>query len=64
MQIPREIFKAYDIRGLVEQVTPEIAERVGAAMAKKLNAKHMVVGRDMRSSSPELYQAKLHSHSS
>ncbi|MFC1787941.1 phosphomannomutase/phosphoglucomutase [Patescibacteria group bacterium] len=65
MDIPRHIFKAYDIRGLVDQeITPDLAQQIGKAFAKLLKAelpdKDLVVavGRDMRESSP-VYQEKL-----
>ncbi len=52
------IFKAYDIRGLYGQdLTEEIAERIGRALAVFLNARRVVVGRDMRSHSPALQAA-------
>ncbi|MFH1611505.1 MAG: phosphomannomutase/phosphoglucomutase [Patescibacteria group bacterium] len=59
MEIPRSIFKAYDIRGLVDEVSPEIAKLVGVAVVDSLKAKRIVVGRDMRSSSPALYEAVI-----
>jgi hypothetical protein len=43
------IYKAYDIRGVVgKDLTPEIAYRIGDAFARLLQAKRLVVGRDMR----------------
>lgn len=64
MNIPREVFKAYDIRGLVgEQITPDLAEAIGRGYASLLRQEHenkhlsVVVGRDMRDSSPELQKA-------
>lgn len=59
MLIPEKIFLANDIRGLLEEVTPELAERVGAALVKKTGAKTVVVGRDMRATSPELAAAAI-----
>ncbi|MFH1632049.1 MAG: phosphomannomutase/phosphoglucomutase [bacterium] len=59
MNIPRHIFKAYDIRGLLAEVTPEIAEAVGFALVEKTGAKRVVVGRDMRETSPELAVAAM-----
>lgn len=59
MEIPRSIFKAYDIRGLVDEVSPEIAKLVGSVVVDRLKAKKIVVGRDMRSSSPALYEAVI-----
>jgi len=57
MNIPDHIFKAYDIRGLLAEVSTEIASQVGIAVVKKTGAKIVVVGRDMRKTSPELAQA-------
>ncbi len=52
------IFKAYDVRGVVpEDFNEEIACRVGNAFARFLQAKTIVVGRDMRLSSPEIAAA-------
>ncbi len=59
MPFPQHIFRSYDIRGLLDEVTPEIAERVGAALVQKTGAKTVVVGRDMRATSPELSQAAM-----
>ena len=64
MQIPRHIFKKYDIRGLVEkEITPELSENIGKAFATLLSreikgALTIAVGRDMRETSP-LYQERL-----
>jgi phosphomannomutase len=53
-----EIFKAYDIRGSYpEELNEAMAERIGAAFIGLLKAKHIVVGRDMRLSSPLLAKA-------
>ena len=47
------IFKAYDIRGLVgSQIDEELAHRIGAAFVQVLGADTVVVGHDMRPSSP------------
>ncbi len=52
------IFKAYDIRGLVpEQLDAEVAARIGAATARVLDGAALVIGHDMRPSSPELVGA-------
>jgi phosphomannomutase len=54
------IFKAYDIRGVVpDELDPAVAYRVGRATARFLGAGPLVVGRDARSSSPELFRALL-----
>lgn len=53
-------FKAYDIRGRIpDQLNPDIARRVGQAFAKQLAPKKVVVGRDMRLSSPEIAEALI-----
>jgi phosphomannomutase len=56
------IFKAYDIRGLVEnQLTPDFAFRAGLAFARFLEQERepgtLVIGEDMRPSSPSLAEA-------
>ena len=56
------IFKAYDIRGLVgDEITPEFTFATGAAFARFLKAERepgtVVIGEDMRPSSPELADA-------
>ncbi len=51
-------FKAYDIRGKVPgELNVELAYKVGRTVANYLNAKSMVIGRDVRKSSPELSEA-------
>jgi phosphomannomutase len=55
-----QIVKAYDIRGLVpDQLDAEIASRLGAAFVRVVGAAggSIVIGRDMRPSSPELVAA-------
>lgn len=59
MELPSHIFRSYDIRGLLEEVTPEIARLAGAALVRKTGAKTVLVGRDMRRTSPELQQAAI-----
>lgn len=50
-------FKAYDIRGLYpDQVNEDLAYAVGRALVRHLSAKKIVVGRDMRLSSPSLME--------
>lgn len=50
-----DIFKAYDIRGVYpSELDPEIAYRIGRALVVYLDAQEIVVGRDMRVSSPSL----------
>jgi len=51
-------FKAYDIRGRVpEQLNKDVAYRIGRAFGQYLQAKHIVVGHDIRMTSPELAEA-------
>lgn len=63
MIIDPKIFKAYDIRGIVpEELNEQIAERVGMAFVKFLEEQGVkesaiIVSRDMRTSSPELFEA-------
>ena len=57
-----DIFKAYDIRGLVEnEITPDFAFRVGLSFARFLEQERepgtIVIGEDMRPSSPMLADA-------
>ena len=56
------IFKAYDIRGLVDtELSPDFAFAVGLAFARFLEMKRepstVIIGEDMRPSSPELAEA-------
>lgn len=54
------IFKAYDIRGLVPQeLNEDMARRIGSAFATFLDAKTLVVGRDMRTHSPAIQAAVI-----
>jgi phosphomannomutase/phosphoglucomutase len=59
--LPPEIFKAYDIRGIVgKTLTPAIVERIGQAIGSEARARGqtaVVVGRDGRLSGPELIAA-------
>lgn len=58
MPIKIDCFKAYDIRGQIpQQIDADIAYRIGNAMAEYLNAKTIVLGRDMRLSSDDLADA-------
>lgn len=60
-KIPAEIFKAYDIRGVVgRSLTPEIVEAIGHAIGSEAisrKQREIVVGRDGRLSGPELAAA-------
>lgn len=56
----RSVFKAYDIRGLAgTPLSSVFAQRLGAALATHLDATRVVVGRDIRQSSPELHRALI-----
>jgi len=49
------IFKAYDVRGVYpDDINETVAERLGAAFAAFVKAPKVIVGRDMRLSSPAL----------
>lgn len=58
---PKQVFKAYDIRGLVEgELSEDLAYRIGRSYGVllrercgELTGKSIVVGRDMRQSSPQ-----------
>lgn len=51
-------FKAYDLRGRVpDQLNPELAERIGRAYAAVTGAKNVIVGYDIRLSSPDIAKA-------
>ena len=48
-------FKAYDIRGrMPDELNAELVERIGRATAAHLRPKKLVIGHDIRLSSPEL----------
>ncbi len=54
------IFKAYDIRGTYpDQIDESTAHKIGAAVAKFLKAKRLVVGRDMRTMAPAIQDAVI-----
>jgi phosphomannomutase/phosphoglucomutase len=61
MSIPKEIFKAYDIRGIVgKTLTAEGVEQIGQAIGsegKKRGVTEIVIGRDGRLSGPDLAAA-------
>jgi phosphomannomutase len=55
-----DLFKAYDIRGLVPQEMDEdVAYRIGRAIVSFLEAETVVVGRDMRVSGPAMSEALM-----
>lgn len=59
--LPKEIFKAYDIRGIVgKTLTPTVVEAIGHAIGSEATArgqKSIAIGRDGRLSGPELIAA-------
>ncbi len=53
-----KVFKAYDIRGIYpNELNEEMAFKIGQAFVQFLNCKNVVVGRDMRLSSPSLFDS-------
>ncbi len=62
--LPKEIFKAYDIRGIVgKSLTPEIIEAIGHAIGSEAVARSqhsIVIGRDGRLSGVEFSAALAH----
>ena len=67
MEIAKNIFKAYDIRGLADtELSPDLAYSLGRAFVVFLREKNLlkkdqkvVVGRDMRLTSPALQRAVM-----
>ncbi len=61
MKVPQEIFKAYDIRGIVgKTLTPEIVDLIGRALGSEALARHQTticIGYDGRLSGPSLAHA-------
>lgn len=59
--LPTEIFRAYDIRGIVNQsLSPDIVYTLGCAIASQAQtqgAKEIILGRDGRLSGPTLFSA-------
>lgn len=54
----QEVFKAYDIRGRSpEQIDAAFAARLGAVLVAEYGPKHVLVGYDMRATSPQLEAA-------
>ena len=52
------IFKAYDVRGVYgAEITADAARRIGRAFVAHLGAGRIAVGRDMRTSAPEIAAA-------
>ena len=55
-----EIFRAYDVRGIYpEEINKSVAFKIGAATARFLQAKTLVIGEDARIASPELRGAVI-----
>src|SRR5258708_19657826 len=60
MQVDPSIFKSYDIRGIYGQnLFDDVAEAIGKAFVKVLDAKQVIVGRDARVSGPALHEKLL-----
>ena len=60
MRFNKDIFKAYDIRGLAPQeLSPQVAYAIGRAFADFLPTGKIAVGRDMRIDSGELADALI-----
>jgi len=58
LKFDKSIFKAYDIRGIFpDQLNSDIAYRIGNGLAGYLKPKAIALGRDMRISSDELFDA-------
>ncbi|HLL51211.1 MAG TPA: phosphomannomutase/phosphoglucomutase [Thermomicrobiales bacterium] len=54
------LFKAYDVRGIVpDELTPALAGEIGRAIVEVIGPDTVVVGRDMRVSSPLLASALI-----
>src|SRR3954469_25328835 len=60
-RLPAEIFKAYDVRGIVgKTLTPEIVRTIGQSIGSELierGGHEIAIGRDGRLSGPELSKA-------
>jgi phosphomannomutase len=55
--IDQTIFKAYDIRGIYpDQLNQKIAYKVGRSLTEHLQPRNVAVGRDMRLSTPKLWE--------
>ena len=58
MNVTPGIFKAYDIRGIYPtELNEEAGYAIGRAFASFLNVSKVVVGRDMRLSGPQMFDA-------
>ncbi len=60
MSTPYSCFTAYDIRGRVpDELNETIGARIGCSFAEQFDAKKLVIGHDMRLSSPPLVQSMI-----
>jgi phosphomannomutase / phosphoglucomutase len=58
MQVPRQVFREYDIRGIADRdLTDELTRALGLGLAAEIRPKTMVVARDCRLSSDRLFDA-------
>lgn len=58
MQVNPGIFKAYDIRGIYpDELNDEVGYAIGRAFASFLQVETVIVGRDMRLSGPQMFDA-------
>ena len=58
VQITPDLFKSYDVRGIYPaQINDEVAYQIGRCFVPLVGAKRIVVGRDMRPSGENLFQA-------
>ncbi len=58
MGVLDEVIKTYDLRGLVgTQLNPELMTALGSAFAEFVSSEQIIIGHDMRESSPEFAQA-------
>ncbi len=58
MSEPLKCFTAYDVRGRVpDELNSDIAARIGLAFCQQINGRKVIIGRDMRLSSPEISDA-------
>ncbi|MEW5960621.1 MAG: phosphomannomutase/phosphoglucomutase [Chloroflexota bacterium] len=58
MQVNPGIFKAYDIRGIYpDDLNEDVGYAIGRAFATFLKVETVIVGRDMRLSSPQMFDA-------
>lgn len=59
MTFPKALFRNYDIRGFLHEITPELAQFTTYTVVKELKVKKLVIGRDMRETSPALMEASI-----